>query len=118
MYRPEDIQKIHENIDKIKEDAQFEYRKTNEPTLKESSDVCKLVINFIKKKNRIVYGGYAQNLLIMNKNKDDVFYKSLQIFKVIITKKQIVLKRLTNKYHSSGVFLINSIIYSLLKNSF
>ena len=77
MYRPEDIQKINDNIDIIKEEAQYEYKKTNEPTLKESSDVCKFIINFIKKKNRIVYGGYAQNLLIMSKNNDDVFYKEI-----------------------------------------
>ena len=50
MYRPEDIQKINDNIDIIKEEAQYEYKKTNEPTLKEISDVFKLIINFIKKK--------------------------------------------------------------------
>lgn len=50
MYRPEDIKKINDNIDKIKEEAQYEYRKANEPTLQESSDICKLIINFIKKK--------------------------------------------------------------------
>ena len=77
MYRSEDIIKINDNIDKIKEDAQFEYKKVNEPTFKETSNVCKEIINFIKKKKRVVYGGYAQNLLIMDKNKDDVFYKEI-----------------------------------------
>jgi len=77
MYRSEDIKKINDNIDKIKENAQYEYRKVNEPTLQESSNICKLIINFIKRKNRIVYGGYAQNFLIMSKNKDDVFYKEI-----------------------------------------
>jgi hypothetical protein len=77
MYRPEDILKINENIDKIKEDAQYEYKKNNEPTLDETSNVCKAIIDYIKKKNRVVYGGYAQNLLIMEKNKDDVFYKEI-----------------------------------------
>ena len=77
MYRPEDIIKINDNIDRIKEESHYEYRKNNEPTLEETSKICKLIIDFIKRKNRIVYGGYAQNLLIMNKNKDDVFYKEI-----------------------------------------
>ena len=77
MYRPEDIIKINENIEAIKEAAQYEYKNTNVPTLKETSAVCKEIINFIKKKQRVVYGGYAQNLLIMSKNKDDVFYKEI-----------------------------------------
>jgi len=77
MYRSEDIIKINDNIEKIKEDAQYEYRLTNEPTLEESSNISKAIINFIKKKQRVVYGGYAQNLLIMNKNKEDVFYKEI-----------------------------------------
>ena len=77
MYRPEDIIKINDNIDRIKEESHYEYRKNNEPTLEETSKVCKLIINFIRRKNRVVYGGYAQNLLIMHKNKDDVFYKEI-----------------------------------------
>jgi hypothetical protein len=77
MYRPEDIIKINENIETIKENAQYEYKSTNIPTLKETSQICKEIINFIKKKQRVVYGGYAQNLLIMSKNKDDVFYKEI-----------------------------------------
>jgi hypothetical protein len=35
------------------------------------SDIKKFIIE----KNRIVYGGYAQNALIKDKNKNDVFYK-------------------------------------------
>jgi len=77
MYRPEDILKINENIDKIKDDATYESKKKYEPTLEEISDVCKAIISYIKKKQRVTYGGYAQNLLIMNKNKEDVFYKEI-----------------------------------------
>jgi len=77
MYRSEDIVKINENIDKIKEDAQYAYKEFNDPTIKESSNVYKEIIEFIKKKQRVVYGGYAQNLLIMSKNKEDVFYKEI-----------------------------------------
>ena len=37
------------------------------------------IINFIKKHNRIVYGGYAINELIRAKNEKDVFYKTTDI---------------------------------------
>ena len=77
MYRPEDILKINENLDKIKDDASYEYRKENEPTLDEIAKVCNEIINYIKKKERVVYGGYAQNLLIMSKNKNDPIYKEV-----------------------------------------
>ena len=48
MYRPEDIIKINDNIDKIKEDAQYAYKQFNDPTFIETSNVCKEIINFIK----------------------------------------------------------------------
>ena len=53
MYRPEDIIKINDNIDKIKEDAQYAYKQTNDPTFKETSNVCKEIINFIRKKKEL-----------------------------------------------------------------
>jgi len=77
MYRQKDIVDIDKNINKIKDEAIYEYKKQNEPTLDESSQVCKVIIDFIKRKKRVVYGGYAQNLLIINKNKKDGFYKEI-----------------------------------------
>jgi hypothetical protein len=75
MYREEDIEQIKLNIDFIKEQAMIKYKTENEPTFKESIDVYNTLIDFIKKKKRIVYGGYAQNLLIKTKNHIDAFYK-------------------------------------------
>ena len=37
-----------------------------------------LILNFIKKNKRKVYGGFAMNKLIVNKNKDDAIYKDFQ----------------------------------------
>jgi len=75
MYRNEDIEKINKNIDKIKDDAAQEYKTLNEPTLNEISKVYTSIKNYIKRKGRVAYGGFAQNLLIINKNLDDSFYK-------------------------------------------
>ena len=75
MYRIEDIEKIDKNLDKIKDEAAQEYKSLYEPTLNEISKVYQSIKNYIKKKGRIAYGGFAQNLLIMKKNPDDSFYK-------------------------------------------
>ena len=77
MYRIEDMESIDKNIDKIKDGAAREYKTYNEPTLKESSDVYSAIKNYIKKNNKVAYGGFAQNMLILAKNKDDSFYKEI-----------------------------------------
>jgi hypothetical protein len=77
MYREEDIEVIKSNIDNIAENAMHIYKSNNEPTLEESKAVYKIILEFIKNKKRIIYGGYAQNKLIIEKNKDDGFYKDI-----------------------------------------
>jgi hypothetical protein len=74
MYRIEDIDEINKNINKIQDAAILEYKTNYEPTLAEYKIVNSLILDFIKKKKRIIYGGYAQNLLIKKKNIDDIFY--------------------------------------------
>ncbi len=77
MYREEDLLKIEENYDKIRNESAKEYKTYYEPTLTEISNVYKAIKNFIKKNKRIVYGGFAQNMLIKIKNPDDVFYTEI-----------------------------------------
>ena len=77
MYRDEDIDKIKLNIDNIAEQAMTIYKTNYEPTLSESKEVYKELLNFIREKKRIIYGGYAQNSLILMKNKNDGFYKEI-----------------------------------------
>jgi hypothetical protein len=75
MYRDEDIDQIKLNVDSIAEKAMMIYKTTYEPTLKESKDVYNDIIEYIKTNKKIIYGGWAQNSLIMLKNKNDGFYK-------------------------------------------
>ena len=77
MFRNNDFKKINLNINDIKTDALKEYKNKYEPTFKESFAICNYIIKFIKKNNKIIYGGYAQNLLINKKNTNDTFYKEL-----------------------------------------
>jgi hypothetical protein len=77
MYRNEDIIDINNNIKDIIENANILYRNNNDPTFKEIYNCFEFIKTFFIKKKRILYGGYAQNLLIINKNKNDGFYKDI-----------------------------------------
>lgn len=75
MYRVQDIESINKNIDTIKDNAVKEYKTVYEPTLKEISDVYLAIKNYIKKKEKVAYGGFAQNILLTSKNPNESFYK-------------------------------------------
>ena len=77
MYRQEDIEKIKLNIDNIVDDATFIYKNNYEPTLLEAKEAYNIILEFIKNKKRIIYGGYAQHMLIINKNINDAIYKEV-----------------------------------------
>ena len=72
MYRKEDIEAINLNIDNIKDEAEYECRTKNDPTLEEMSNVYGDIMDYIRKNNIIAYGGFAQNLLIGVKDKEKV----------------------------------------------
>lgn len=77
MYRAEDIKVIEQNINKIKDEAAIEYKKSNEPTLNKISEIYTTIKNYLKRKKRIVYGGFAQNILLTSKNPEESFYKTI-----------------------------------------
>jgi hypothetical protein len=79
MYRQLDIDTILNNIDRIEDQAKTIYLNKYEPTMEESKSVYRDIKQFIRDKNRIVYGGYAQNELINVKNKEDVFYREIDL---------------------------------------
>jgi hypothetical protein len=79
MYRVEDIDDIRKNIKSIQDKAMLTYKTNYEPTLTESKTVYNYILEFIKSRKRIIYGGWAQNELIKNKNKEEAFYKEIEI---------------------------------------
>lgn len=79
MYRIEDIDNIRKNIGQIQDEAMLTYKTNYEPTLTESKSVYNYILEFIKSRKRIIYGGWAQNELIKSKNKDEQFYKEIDI---------------------------------------
>ena len=77
MFRNEDIENITENIDNIKNNAIMKFKDSYDPTIHENIEVYKIIQNYIKEKKRIIYGGFAQHLLIKHKNKTDGIYTEL-----------------------------------------
>jgi len=79
MYRDIDLEVIKKGMDNIKDEAMKKKLDTLEPTITEFKDVYANIIDYIKKKKKIIYGGYAQNHLIKMKNKNDAFYKETDL---------------------------------------
>lgn len=77
LYTSKDIDAIKDKLPIIKDEIQKIKLNTFDPTMKEINMVNELVYKFIKNKKRIVYGGFAQNLLIKINNEDDQFYSEL-----------------------------------------
>ena len=77
MFRDIDIDDINTNIDKIKNSAAMIYKEQYEPTINESKSVYKVIQDYIKKNKRIIYGGFAQHLLIKHKNEEDGIYTEI-----------------------------------------
>ena len=77
MYRKEDYDKTLENVDKIKDEAAKVFKSSYEPNLMEMGKIYKDIQEYIKKKKRIVYGGFAQNLLLLAKEPKDAFYQEI-----------------------------------------
>jgi hypothetical protein len=77
LYTKHDIEVIADNIDILMKDADKVVKTTYEPTIQEFREVLKVVREFIKSKNRIIYGGTALNDLIKNVNPKNAIYDEL-----------------------------------------
>ena len=73
--REKDIDSINNDIENIIDRATLKKKQLIEPTLTEYKSVKNVIMEFIKKERRIIYGGYAWNELIKEKSPKDAFYK-------------------------------------------
>lgn len=74
LYTPSQSNYIKENLDNLIKEAAKAKLKELEPTMTEFKSVMKIIKSYIRKKKRIIYGGYATNSLLKVKNKKDVIY--------------------------------------------
>src|SRR5690349_21777544 len=74
LYTLDDIELVKENIGDVIETIEEKKLDIFEPTRKELTGAQKIIFDYIKEKKRKVYGGFAQNKMIVIKNPDDAFY--------------------------------------------
>ena len=75
--RDKDIDIVNDNVKDIIDKAHRKEITLVEPTLDEFMKVKTIVLNYIKKHKRIIYGGYAWNELIKAKSPKDSFYTDI-----------------------------------------
>lgn len=76
----------------------------NEPKLSERLGVKKIIFDYIKAQNRVVYGGYAYHLLITKKSSTDFIYNDLDFPDVEFYTADVIgdVKSICNELHESG----------------
>lgn len=79
MYSLKDLELVKDNIEPIIERIEIDKLNIYEPTRDEQMRAINIVLKFIKDKKRKVYGGTAQNKLVVNKNPKDSFYPDHEI---------------------------------------
>ena len=72
--RDKDISIVNENVDAIIKKARNREIQIIEPVIDEFKKVRAVVLDYIKNEKRIIYGGFAWNMLIKKKTPDDAFY--------------------------------------------
>ena len=66
--------KIKEKLKEIVKKAEKRNVRFVIPTLEERIEIRKIIMDYVKRKNRIIYGGTAINKWIKKKNKKDAIY--------------------------------------------
>ena len=102
--RDKDITTVNDNVDAIIKKARNKEIQTIEPVLDEFKKVRSAVLDFIKKEKRIIYGGFAWNMLIGKKNPDDVFYSDTDYTDVEFYSNKPIedMKKLCDILHDKG----------------
>lgn len=79
LYNASDMTVLKDNWAAIMEKVQIQKYASLEPTYEEILAVHKTALSFVKHKKRKIYGGYALNLLVKQKDPQDAIYKSNKI---------------------------------------
>lgn len=74
IYSEKDLQVFNDNKEEIKKKLIDHENKILEPTFAERKRMEELVFDFLRKMKRKIYGGYAINRYIIEKNPEDGFY--------------------------------------------
>jgi hypothetical protein len=104
LYSENDVRLLSDNWERIMKEVEEQKYLMIEPSKEEMINVHKIICDFVKENKRKIYGGFGLNLLIKEKNKNDVIYKPDQIPDIdFYSHNPIVdLMKLCNILHNSG----------------
>lgn len=75
LFSADDINVLSKNMDNILEEVEKKTGSIFEPTLDERKNVTKEILDFVKKNKRKIYGGFALNAMVKDKQSKDAIYK-------------------------------------------
>src|SRR3972149_4964900 len=104
LLRNSDIKLINEKINDIIEEIEETKLEILDPTKKELIEINNIILNFIKEHKRKIYGGYAQNQVVILKNPKDAFYKENKLPDIDFYSPDPLydLKELSNRIYDAG----------------
>ena len=104
LYKQSDIGLLQNNWEKIMDEVEKQKYIMLEPTKEEMMAIHKIICDYVKENRRKIYGGFALNLLIKEKNPDDKIYKDDYVPDIdFYTPRPIVdLMKLCNILHEKG----------------
>lgn len=79
LYDINDVELIDKHIDVVTDEIEKRKLDIFEPTKKEQLSANKVVLDFVRDHKRKIYGGYAQNKVIIDKDPKDAFYDDDEI---------------------------------------
>lgn len=79
LYNTKDIELLSSHINIINETIEKRQLELYKPTKIDKENIRDIILDFIRINKRKIYGGYAINKFIEEKNKKDTFYKDYQI---------------------------------------
>lgn len=104
LYKQGDIELLAENWSNIMVDVEHERNLMLEPTLEEMKEVHEIILEFVRNNKRKIYGGFALNLLVKDKDKKDAIYKDNKVPDVDLYSPDPIgdLMKLCNILHNTG----------------
>ncbi len=104
LYSENDVRLLSDNWERIMKEVEEQKYLMIEPSKEEMLNVHKIICDFVKENKRKIYGGFGLNLLIKEKNQNDVIYKPDQISDIdFYSPNPIVdLMKLCNILHAGG----------------
>lgn len=109
LYKEIDINLLQNSWNKIIEEVEVQRYSIIEPTKEEIIAVHKIICDYVKEYKRKIYGGFALNLLLLDKSPSEKIYKDGQIPDIDFYSPEpiIDLMRICNKLYKEGFKLIS-----------